>query len=328
VKRRDFLTLLGGAAAGWPLAARAQQQPAMPVVGLLNVSSRDTFEPFTSAFRQGLKETGYVENENMAIEYRWADGQYDRLPALAAELVRRQVSVIAALGTPAPGLAAKAATAMIPIVFQTGSDPVADGLVASMNRPGGNVTGVSRLNAELDPKRLEVLSEAVPAAAVLALLINPLNPSAESKTKNVLAAGRSLGRQVEILNATTEREIDEAFVTLRQKRAGALLVSSDTVFNTLNAQLAALTLRHAVPAIYSLREFAEAGGLMSYGASLADSFRQAGIYTGRILKGEKPGDLPVMQPTKFELVLNLKTAKALGLTVPPTLLAIADEVIE
>jgi putative ABC transport system substrate-binding protein len=327
MKRRAFITLLGATAATWPRAARAQQ-PAMPVIGLLNASSRDTFEPFTSAFRQGLKETGYVEGENVAIEYRWAEGQYDRLPALAAELVRRQVSVIAALGTAAPGLAAKAATSTIPIVFQVGGDPVTDGLVASMNRPGGNVTGVSRLNAELDPKRLEVLSEAVPAAAVIGLLINPRNPSTESKTKNVQAAARSLGRQVQVLDASTPREIDEAFETLTRLRAGALIVSSDTVFNSLNEQIAALTLRHAVPAIYSLREFAAAGGLLSYGASLADSFRQAGVYTGRILKGEKPGDLPVMQPTKFELVINLKTAKMLGLVLPPHLLAIADEVVE
>jgi putative ABC transport system substrate-binding protein len=326
MKRRQFITVLGGAAV-WPLAARAQQS-AMPVIGFLGSASAGPYARMMAAFRQGLNETGYVEGRNVAIEYRWAEGQNDRLPALAADLVRRQVTVIATTGTPET-LAAKAATATIPIVFQVGIEPVQVGLVASLSRPGGNLTGVTNLNVEVGPKRLELLKELVPTATLMALLVNPTSPIlTESTTKDALAAARTLGVQLHVLHASTERDIDDAFAALVQLRAGALVIGSDVFFNSRREQLAALALRHAVPAIFQYREFAVAGGLMSYGANFTESYRQVGVYTGRVLKGEKPSDLPVHQSTKVELIINLKTAKALGITLPLTLLGRADEVIE
>ena len=325
MKRRQFLTVLGGAAAGWPLAARAQQAE-MPVVGFLNGGSPDGYAPMVAAFHQGLMDTGYVEAQSVRIEHRWADGQYDRLPAMAADLVHRQVAVIV---TNSPGmLAAKAATTTIPIVFTTSGDPVELGFVASLARPGRNITGVTQLNVEVAPKRLELMHELVPTATIMAVLLNPTYPSAETQSRGMQAAARTLGVQLHILRASNERDIDDAFATLAQLRAGAFVISSDPFFNSRAEQFAALALRHAVPTIFQYREFAAAGGLMSYGGSIIDSYRQAGVYTGRILKGEKPADLPVQQSTKVELIINLKTANALGLTVPITLLGRADEVIE
>jgi putative ABC transport system substrate-binding protein len=327
VRRRDFITLLGGAAAAWSVAARAQQ-PAMPVIGFLNGASPEGYAPYVAGFRQGLRDAGYTEGQNVAIEYRWAEGQYDRLGAMAADLVRRQVAVIVATSTPA-AIVAKVATTTIPVVFTTSSDPVQLGLVASLARPGGNVTGVTQLNVEVAPKRLEILHELVPSATIVAALINPTIPViAQTLASDLQAAARTLRLQLHVLHASSEREIDDAFASLARLRAGGLVIGSDAYFNSRMEQLATLSLRHAVPAIFQYREFAAAGGLMSYAGSIADSYRRAGTYAGRILKGDKPADLPVQQATRVELIINTKTAKALGLTVPLTLLATADEVIE
>src|SRR5262245_46850038 len=326
MKRRDFMALLGGAAA-WPLAARAQQG-AMPVIGLLSSRSPGEAAPSVAALRAGLAKAGYIEGQNVSIEYRWAEGRYDRLPALALELTKRQLAVIVAHGGEPSALAAKAATQTIPIVFNSGGDPVEAGLVASLNRPGGNATGVSMLFVELGPKQLEMLQELVPKIAVIAVLVNPTFVSAEKEAKDALAAGRALGKQVHIVSAGRESEIDTAFGDLMKYRTGALMVAPDPFLFARREHLVALAARHAVPAMYFSREFPEAGGLMSYGTSIADVYHQVGVYAGRILKGEKPADLPVVQPTKFELVINVKTAKALGLEIPDKLLALADEVIE
>jgi putative ABC transport system substrate-binding protein len=327
MKRRQFITLLGGAAAAWPLGARAQQ-PAMPVIGFLNSGSPGPYASYVTAFRRGLNETGFSEGRNVAIEYRWAEGQYDRLPQLAVDLVHRQVAVIAATGGGLSAAAAKAATTTIPIVFASGADPVQEGLVASLNRPGGNVTGVFVFTSVLEGKRLGLLREMVPTATLIAVLLNPANPSFDSKLNEIQEVARSVGQQLHILNASSEHEIDAAFATAAQLPAGAMLVGADAVFATWRDQLIALAARYAIPAIFELRAFAAAGGLMSYGPSLSDAYRLVGLNTGQILKGAKPADLPVQQSTKFELVINLKTAKVLGLDVPPTLLARADEAIE
>jgi len=326
-RRRAFIALLGASAATWPFVARAQQ-PAMPMVAFLNSASPGGgYGPIVAAFRQGLKEAGYVEGQNVTVEYRWAEGQYDRVPMIALELVGRQVAVLVA-NTPGV-LALKAAITTTPIVFTTAGDPVQIGLVASMSRPGGNVTGATILAVELVPKRLELAHELVPTASVIAALINPANRStAEPQSRDLQAAARTLGLQLHVVHASTERDFDTVFASLARLRPGALVIGSDAFFISRNEQLATLAVRHAMPTIFQDRAFAAAGGLMSYGGSLAEAYRQAGIYTGRILKGEKPADLPVIQPTKFELIINLKTARTLGLEVPPPLLARADEVIE
>src|SRR2546429_185243 len=326
-RRRDFITLLGGTAV-WPLGARAQQT-AMPVIGVISAEWPDLFTDRLRAFHDGLRETGYVEGRNVAIEHRWAEGRNDRLAALAAELVRRQVAAIVAAGSTPAALVAQAATTTIPIVFYIGADPVKEGLVTSLSRPGGNVTGVVTLNVEVAAKPLELLHELVPTATIVALLVNPTNPTlAETITRDLEVAARTLGVQLHVLHASSEREIDTAFATLVELRAGALVIGADAFFNSRSEQLAALTLRHAVPAIYQFREFVSAGGLMSYGSTVADTYRPLGVLTGRILKGEKPAELPVQQATKVELIINMKTAKAPGLTVPLPLLGRADEVIE
>ena len=330
LKRREFITLLGGAVAAWPLVARAQQSP-LPVIGFLNAASPDLFAHVVRAFRLGLNEMGYVEGRNVEIEYRWAENQYDRLPALAAELVRRRVSVITTGSATLAALAAKAATTTIPIVFLMGADPVELGFVTSLNRPGGNLTGVTTLNVEISPKRLEVLRELLPTTTIMGVLVNPMNNPAtvETELRQAKAATHTLGLQmIHVLQASTERDLDSAFSTLIQRRAGGLVISADTFFSGKSVELAALASRHAMPTISPYREFVTAGGLMSYGGRVTELYRLVGIYTGRVLKGEQPADLPVQQVTKVELVINLKTAKSLGLEVPPTLLARADEVIE
>jgi putative ABC transport system substrate-binding protein len=325
MRRREFIAGLGGVA-GWPLAARAQQR-ALPIIGYLQATGDSVPGPGRSAFYRGLAEMGFVEGRNVAVEVRSAEGQYDRLPAFATDLVRREVAVIFAQAIPA-AVAAKTATTKIPIVFTTGADPVALGLVASLSRPGGNVTGVTSLSVELGPKRLELLRQLDPMATVMALLVNPINVNAESESRDALAAARTLGLQLRVLHASTERDFDTAFASLVQQRARGLVIGIDAFFSRRMKQLAALALRYRVPAIYQRREFAAAGGLMSYGGSVADRYRLAGVYAGRILNGEKPSDLPVQQDTKIELTINMKTAKALGLTVPETLLATADQVIQ
>jgi putative ABC transport system substrate-binding protein len=327
MQRREFIALLGGTAAAWPQATRAQS--AMPMIGFLNGGSPDGSVHFVAAFRRGLSETGYVEGRNVTIEYRWANGQNDRLPELAADLVRRQATVIAAPGSATGARAAKAATTTIPIVFAIGTDPVAAGLVHTLNRPGGNVTGVNTLNVDIGPKRLELLHEVVPRATIVALLVNPTSPvNAEVLLRDAQATASALGLQVHVLNAKAESEMEAVFVALLQLQAGALVIGPDQFFNDRVEQLAALAVHHAVPAIYEGREFTAAGGLMSYGHSIMDGYQLAGAYTGRILNGEKPADLPVQQATKVELYINLKSAKALGITFPLSLLGRADEVIE
>jgi putative ABC transport system substrate-binding protein len=326
MRRREFITLLGGAAAVWPLAARAQQS--IPVIGFLHSASPGPFASAVVAFRQGLSETGYIEGQNVAIEYRWAEGQYDRLPALASDLVGRKVKVIVAMAGNGPAQAAKAATASIPIVFVSGGDPVSAGLVASFNRPGGNVTGVSWIATALVPKQLELLRRSARNPAVIGALVNPTYPDHNLQLHELQEAGATIGQQIDVVRAGTARDIDTAFASLVQQGAGALIVANDPFFLNRRDQIVALAARHTTPTMYFSREFTAAGGLLSYGASPIDAARQGGIYAGKILKGEKPADLPVMQSTKFEFVINLKTAKALGLEIPPTVLALADEVIE
>jgi putative ABC transport system substrate-binding protein len=325
IKRREFITLLGGAAA-WPVAARAQQ-PAMPVIGYLSARSPEDTAHLVPAFRQGLGEGGFVEGQNVTIEYRWALGQVDRLPALAAELAGRPVTILVTTGGESAALAAKAATSTIPIVFSMG-DPVKAGLAASYNRPGGNATGINILSDTLEPKRLGLLRELVPQAVTIGFLLNPNFPSAESQSKDVQEAARAIGLQIHVLRANTDREIEAAFETIAQHRIAAVAVAASPFFDTRRDKLVALAARHSVPTIYQFREFVAAGGLVSYGIDPIDAYRQVGVYAGRILKGAKPADLPVLQPTKFELVINLKTAKALGLDVPLHLQQLADEVIE
>jgi putative ABC transport system substrate-binding protein len=325
MKRREFITLLGGAGA-WPLVARAQLS-GLPVVGFLGSASAQEWAPFVAAFQSGLKETGYVEGDSVSIEYRWADGQYDRLPGLAVDLVRREVAVILAAGSPAPALAAKAATATIPIVFANGADPIQFGLVASLNRPGGNVTGINFLVANLGEKELGLIHELAPNVAG-AVMINPSNPNSESISRIASDAARSLALQLHVLKARTPEEIDTAFAKLAEQQLGALLVAADAFFLSRRKQFVALAAHYRIPALYYMREFVTAGGLMSYGTNISDAYRRAGVYAGKILKGARPADLPVEQSSRFEFVINLKTAKALQLEIPATLLALADEVIE
>jgi ABC-type uncharacterized transport system substrate-binding protein len=325
--RRTFINLLGGAAASWPFGSVAQQ-PAMPVIGFLSSGSSNAYEQYAVGFRQGLKESGYVEGQNVAIEYRWGNGHYDLLPALAADLVRRQVAVIVASGGPPPALAARAATFTIPIVFSSVDEPIKLGLVASLNRPGGNATGMSLFRKELVSKQLELLRDMVPKAEVVAVLVNPANRQSDGYIGDIREAILVLQRQLKILNASTEAEINASFPAVVEQGGGALIITADTLFNNQRDQLAALATRYLLPTVSQFREFAAAGGLMSYGTNVADVYHQVGVYTGRILNGDRPADLPVMRPTKFDVVINLKTAKALGITVPPSLLARADEVIE
>jgi putative ABC transport system substrate-binding protein len=326
MKRREFITLLGGAVASWPIAAYAQQ-PAMPVIGYLSALSEAQAPHMLAAFRRGLSEVGFTEGRNIAIEFRWAEGRFDRLPAMAAELVRRPVDLLLAQSPPA-ALAAKATTTTIPIVFVVGFDPIASGLVASLNRPGGNATGVTLMSLPIGEKRLELLREVAPKSSVIAMLVNPLTPDAVPEIRSVQAAAQSLGLQLRMFNASTPSEVNAAFAAMAEQRPGALLVGTDPFFVNRREEVVALAARLGVPAIYPFREFAEAGGLVSYGTNIANAYRQAGVYASRILKGAKSSDLPVMQPTTFELVINLRTAKALGIEVPPTLLSTADEVIE
>lgn len=328
MQRREFIAILGGSALSWPFAARAQQ-PAMPVIGFLGSASPELWAARLRSFYEGLSGTGYAEGRNVLIEFRWAEGRNNRLPALAADLVRRQVTVITALGSTPAALAAKAATSTIPIVFEIASNPIELGLVASLARPGGNITGVTTLNAEVEPKRLELLHELVPTAQSIALLVNPTNPTlAETSTKVLQAFALKLGVQLSVLQASNDVDFDAVFASIARLQVGALVIGADPLFTSRYRQLAELTFRHALPAVYEFREFAAAGGLLSYGASLTGTFALAGDYTGRILKGDKPADLPVQQATKIELIINLKTAKAFGLTVPLSLLGRADEVIE
>jgi putative tryptophan/tyrosine transport system substrate-binding protein len=325
--RRKVLGLLGGAATAWPLAARAQQ-PTMPVIGFMHAASADRFPHLVAAFRKGLKEVGYVEGQNVAIEFRWAEGQYDRLPRFAADLVARQVSVLAATGGDRSGLAAKAATATTPILFEIGGDPVQLGLVASLNRPGGNVTGTTLLSRDLAPKRLELLHELVPKASDIALLVNPTSPDADAQSRDLQTAASAVGMQVRVFPASNDSDIDTAFAAMLGQGANALVVQADPFFTNRRDRLVTLANRHAIPAIYPFREFATVGGLITYGADIAEAFREIGVYTGRILNGQRPADLPVLQPTKFDLVINLRTAKALGITVPLTLQVAANDVVE
>jgi putative ABC transport system substrate-binding protein len=325
MRRREFIRLVGGAAAAWPLAALAQQK--VPMIAFLDSRSASDTRSAVAAFLAGLKEVGYLEGQNVVIEYRWAEGQYDRLPALIADLLGRQVAVVFAAGPPAAP-AVKAATATIPIVFTTGLDPVTLGLVESLNRPGGNATGYYLFSSTLEPKKLELLHELVPTAAAIGAVVNPTSPNAETVAADLQSAARARGLQLYVVEASNEHDIDAAFATVVGRGAGALVVGNDPYFTSRRDQFVGLAVRHALPVIYSVRESVVAGGLMSYGTSINDAYRQGGVYTGRILKGERPADLPVVRPTKFELVINLKTAKALGLTVPPGLLVAADEVIE
>ena len=327
MKRREFIGLISGVAATWPLVVRAQQ-PAVPVIGYLSSASSQGHASYLAGFHEGLREGGFIEGQNVTIEYRWANGQYQRLPELAADLVRRHVALIAAGSTPA-ALAAKAATTTIPIVFEMAGDPVRIGLVAGLDRPGGNVTGVANMNIQMTPKRLQLLHEAVPSAKVMALLVNPANSTvAETQSREAFSVAPTLGVDLHVLHASTERDLDAVFANLIQSRAGGLVIAAEPLFSSLNKQFAELTVRHAVPAITGGRDFAAAGGLLSYGADTRQAYRLAGIYTGQVLKGEKPANLPIQQSTKVELVINLKTAKVLGLNIPNTLIGRADEVIE
>jgi len=326
MRRREFITLAGGAAA-WPLAARAQQS-AMPVVGFLGAPSAAPYARYVAAVHQGLKEVGYVEHQNVAMEYRWADSQYDRLPTLAADLVSRRVAVIIPIGGAPAAVAAKAATSTIPIVFNLGADPVGLNLVTNLSRPGGNITGIAMMIVEMETKRLELLHELVPASSSLAILLNPSSPQAQTQEKQAQQAAQVVGRQVLVLKASTEQEIEGAFAALVRERAGGLLVGADTFFTSQAVLFVVLAAHHSIPTVYPFRSYVDAGGLMSYGSSLLDAYRQTGVYAGRVLKGEKPGDLPIARPTTFELIINLKIARALGIAIPTTLLGRADEVIE